>query len=267
MFQQLNPSIRLILILVVIAGLVGCSEISPGPVEKQAAADLNPTSTAALQPQPASTPTEFPVEEEIPLPSLVIRVPGSDAPLPVLDGIISPGEWDQAAVSLFEDGSELLLMHADGFLYLAIRSNGPEMIVGNIYLQRGEKVSVMHSSAALGTAKFAWHDGAWMRTQNFTWRCRDIGFSDAAQAKRADFLQQEGWVAAISRMGTPNELEYKIGLTEEISALAVNILQELTPNPFPAGLADDCVQAFPGGIPEEMQFSIEDWVKLELAEN
>jgi len=139
-------------------------------------------------------------------------------------------------------------------------------LVGNIYLQRGDEVSVLHTSAALGTAKFAWQAGVWTRVQNFSWRCRDIGFSETAQAKRAEFLQQEGWLAAISRMGTPNELEYKISLTEDISAMAINILQELKPNPFPSGLEDDCVQAFPGGIPEEMQFSIENWTRLELAE-
>jgi hypothetical protein len=136
-----------------------------------------------------------------------------------------------------------------------------------VYLLRGDQVSVLHSSAALGTAIFQHEGGAWKRIQNFSWRCRDIGFSEAAQAARLEFLQQEGWLAANARMGTPNELEYQIELTESISAMALNILQVLEPNPFPAGLEDDCVQAFPGGIPEEMQFSIRDWVQLELEEN
>jgi hypothetical protein len=199
------------------------------------------------------------------MPSLHVYVPAGSAV--VLDGVISPDEWDSASVALFGDGSELLLMHADEFLYLGIRSSTPDMIVGNIYLMRGDRVSVLHSSAALGTAIFQHTGDRWKRVQNFTWRCRDIGFSDASQAARVEFLQQEGWLAANARMGTPNELEYQIELAESISAIAVNILQALEPNPFPTGLDDDCVQAFPGGIPEEMHFSIEDWVKLELEEN
>lgn len=247
-----------------VISLAGCTG-SPAEQEPPPAADTQtPTYTPTPEPLPSSTPTPTDPPQVIELPWMHVTVPLGAAV--ELDGKISPGEWDQAAVYLFEDGSELLLMHADDYLYLAIRSGQPGMIVGNIYLQRGDEVSVLHSSAALGTAKFTWQAGVWTRIQNFTWRCRDIGFSETAETKRTEFLQEEGWLAANPRMGTPNELEYKISLTEEISALAVNILQELEPNPFPAGLADDCVQAFPGGIPEVMHFAIQDWTSLELTQ-
>ena len=252
------------LLVTLLIGVAGCAGPNVEQVPPPAANTQIPSNTPTPEPFPTSTPLPTdPPAHSIEIPQMQVAVPLGSAV--ELDGVISPGEWDQAAVYLYKDGSELLLMHADGYFYLAIRSADPRMIVGNIYLQRGEEVSILHSSAALGTAKFSWQEGTWVRVQNFTWRCRDIGFSDSAQAARAEFLLQDGWLAATSRMGTPNELEYQINLSENISAMAVNILQELNPNPFPAGLADDCVQAFPGGIPEEMSFSIEDWVRLELA--
>ena len=44
---------------------------------------------------------------------------------PAIDGTISPVEWDDASIETFAEGSELLLMHADGYLYLGILVNTP----------------------------------------------------------------------------------------------------------------------------------------------
>jgi hypothetical protein len=65
---------------------------------------------------------------------------------------MSTGEWDGAVVETFSDGSQLFLVHCDGYLYLAIRANTPEMIVGNVFVERGDEIAILHSSAALGTA-------------------------------------------------------------------------------------------------------------------
>ncbi|MBN2043795.1 MAG: hypothetical protein JW757_02145 [Anaerolineales bacterium] len=249
-----------LLILVLAVSLAGCGELSSEPAGEVSNAALNPTSAPASTLLPADTPGLIQSAPEV---SLVVPA----AAPPILDGTISPGEWDPAVIADYQDGSQLMMMHAEGVLYLAIRASAPEIIMANIFVQRGDQISILHSSAALGMAKYAPSGGVWNLTQNFTWRCRDTGFSQAAQAERDEFWQQEGWLAANARMGTPNQLEYQISLAEEITSMAVIFVQELVPIPFPVGLADACVQTYPQGLPEEMQFSVEDWVGLELVED
>jgi hypothetical protein len=252
----LGSSLMLMLILAGCGGSLNAGGDVP-------VSEVIPTDTAV--PEPSPTPTEEPAEEEIPAPAAVVSAAKLVGAGPVIDGTISPGEWDEAFVARYEDGSELMLAHANGVLYLAVRASGPEMIMGNFFIQRGEEVSVLHASAALGTAKYAYSDGSWNLTQNFDWRCRDAGFSERAQAERDEFLQTDGWVAANSMMGAPNELEYQITAADEITAMAVIFVQELVPMPFPVGLDDACVSTYPEGLPDEMAFDIGNWVGLELA--
>jgi len=178
---------------------------------------------------------------------------------------MTPGEWDQARVEAFADGSELFLMHDQGYLYLGIRSKTPEMIVGNIFLNEGDKVRILHTSAALGTAVYQREVESWQQTQAFNWRCRQTDKSDAAQAERDAFLQNEGWVSINSRMGTPNELEYKIRVSGTSIRLAANLLRSSTPDvkvPWPPDLDDDCVKPTPGGLPAGMHFSTDQWAAI-----
>ncbi len=184
---------------------------------------------------------------------------------PNIDGTLSEGEWNGAAVETFADGSQLYLMVAEGYLYLGLRASTPGMIVGNIFIQRGNEIAILHSSAALGTAVYQQGEDAWHQVRNFEWRCRSIDDSASAQAERATFLQEEGWLAANSRMGTPNELEYQITVTEAALRLAVNFIRADTPNvkvPWPNGLADDCTLPTPGGLPVDLHFSPDEWATI-----
>ncbi len=186
---------------------------------------------------------------------------------PTMDGTLSPGEWDDATVEAFADGSELLLMHADGYLYLGIRSNTPEMIAGNVFVHYVDEIAILHVSAALGTAIYQQGEDNWQQVQPFIWQCRSTSLSDAAQAERDTFLQQEGWVAANSRMGTPAELEYRIKIREDILHLAVNLLRSSQPNEkisWPADLEDDCIKPTPGGLPSQLQFSPDRWATISI---
>lgn len=181
---------------------------------------------------------------------------------PTINGTLSPGEWDDATVEAFADGSELLLMHAGDYLYLGVRANTPGMIVGNVFINRGDEIAILHSSAALGTAIYQNGEDSWQQVQDFTWRCRDTSNSESAQAERSEFLLEEDWVAANSRMGTPNELEYQIKVTNQDLRLAVNFLRASNPDdkiPWPPDLGDDCIKLTPGGLPPDMHFSPELW--------
>jgi hypothetical protein len=195
-----------------------------------------------------------------------IAIPSGNPP--TIDGTLSPGEWEQATVETFADGHKLLLMRAGGYLYLAIRANTPGMIAGNVFIQHGNEIAILHSSAALGTAIYQQDEDNWQQIQDFTWRLRQTGQSSSAEAERDRFLEQEGWIAANSRMGIPEELEYRIEIAEDTLRLAANIIRTPDPNekiPWPANLEDDVIKPTPGGLPENLYFSPEEWATLEVS--
>jgi len=196
----------------------------------------------------------------------IISVPHGN-PL-AIDGTMSPGEWDSAGVETFSDGSVLLLMYSEGYLYLGIRANTPEMIVGNIFVARGDEIAILHSSAALGTALYHKETDNWQRTQGFVWRCRKTDSSEMAQAERTAFLDEEHWMAANARMGSPNELEYQIEMTSETLRLAVNFIRVSNQNakiPWPSDLDDDCIKPTPGGMPGLLNFSPDRWATIDIS--
>ena len=185
---------------------------------------------------------------------------------PTLDGSISPGEWEEAAIESFADGSQLRLIQAGDYLYLGIIASSSERIAANIFIQRDDLVTILHSSAALGTAVYRQDIDEWQKIQDFNWCCRSTGTSESAQAERVEFLQEEDWLAANGMMGTPNEMEYQIKIPEQDFRLAAVYIKAAPPYekiPWPTGLADDCIQPASGGLPEELHFSPEQWARLE----
>ena len=73
-------------------------------------------------------------------------------------------------------------------------------------------------------------------------------------------------MAANARMGTPHELEYQIELEDETIRLAVNFIRasnQAEKIPWPADLNDDCIKLTPGGLPENLFFSPEQWATLD----
>ncbi|MCA9932610.1 MAG: hypothetical protein KC415_01710, partial [Anaerolineales bacterium] len=124
------------------------------------------------------------------------------------------------------------------------------------------QVRILHTSAALGTAVYQQNDAIWQQTQDFDWQCRDTSDSAAAQAARAAYLEQNHWLAANSRMGTPNELEYQIEWTGDVQRIAVSVFRSTAPDErvfWPATLNDATIQPNPGGLPAEMDFAPEQW--------
>lgn len=195
-----------------------------------------------------------------------VSVPIGNAP--TIDGTLSPGEWDDATVETFTDGSQLLLLQSGDSIYVGIKAIESKMIAGNIFISSGNEINILHTSAALGTAIYRPGMEGWRQTQDFTWRCRNTGSSQTAQAERAEFLEDEGWLAANGLMGTPNELEYQIKIPDQDFRLAVVYIKTTYPYekvPWPVNLDDDCIQPSSGSLPLEMQFSPAQWASLELS--
>jgi hypothetical protein len=193
-------------------------------------------------------------------------VPGGNAPS--IDGSILTGEWESAIQSEMSGGGELLLMHDGGYLYLGVRAKAEP--VTSICIDQGERVSILHSSAALGTAIYEQGDAEWEMIQDFEWCCREITDSPQAQENRSEHLEQNDWLASNGRMGTPEDVEFKIYMPEGQLRLAVTSIgapdyEEI--GWWPAEMTDDCrnPQIIRGSIPEQAQFSVEDWMMLKSA--
>jgi formylglycine-generating enzyme required for sulfatase activity len=192
----------------------------------------------------------------------------SAGPPPALDGVLSQGEWAGAYEDRLSDGSQLFLMQDGDHLYVAIRANSAGSGVSSLCVDSGDQVSILHSSAALGTAVYTRNGPTWERTSGFQWRCRSTGSSPAAQAERAAFLAEEGWLANNGRMGVPQEVEYQIAMPEDTLRLAVAYIgpPDFKVTWWPPGLEDDCRDPvmLQGPIPEEAHFSPETWAGFYL---
>jgi len=214
----------------------------------------------------ADTPGGEVHEEDAERMTPTITVPSGNPP--ILDGSHSLGEWDGATVESFADGSQLFLMANGEFLYVGIRAKEPGTIAANVFIQSGDEITIMHSSAALGTAVYKRSDDTWQQVKDFTWRCRNTGNSEAAQAERTGFLHEEGWLAANGLMGTPNEMEYMIEIPEQDFRLAAVYIQATPPyekTAWPVGLDDVCFEPTPGGgLPSTIVFMPEMWVRIQV---
>lgn len=189
-----------------------------------------------------------------------LPVPVGNAP--VIDGTITNEEWQGARRESFSDGSELLLLRFGDELYLGIRARAQDMIAGNIFISRGDGITIHHASAALGTAVYQKDGKDWRLVRDFSWRCRRSDDGEEARAERSAFFLEENWIASNSRMGAPHELEYRIRIPYGPLRLAAVFLRAPDPAtkvPWPASLDDDCVKSTSGGLPPAAAFSPDKW--------
>jgi len=192
-------------------------------------------------------------------------IPALPETTPVIDGTIAAEEWKGARREFFADGSELLLLRNGDDLYVGIRAKGQGMIAGNVFIHQGDDIRILHASAALGAADYRKEGETWRLARDFSWSCRKIDNGEEARAEREAFLREEGWVASTSRMGVPQELEYRIRTKSESFRLAAHFLRAADPTvkvPWPANLSDDTVRPTPGGLPPMLRFAPEDWAMI-----
>jgi hypothetical protein len=185
-----------------------------------------------------------------------------------IDGIFAEGEWDKA-LNIDLSSGELLLMHDGGYLYVGIRSES--LGLGSICVFWEDMISVLHSSAALGTAEYEPTDQDWQKIRNFDWTNRDTSNSERALEGRAEHLEREGWLASNGLMGNANEMEYQILMTEGRVHLAVTYLlspEYETTDYWPQSLGPGCrdFEPMPGDPPDMASFSPETWITVIAAD-
>lgn len=222
-----------------------------------------PTITLANTIPAPTTQTPLPATEESEEQKIKMVVPaGNDA---LIDGVLAADEWESARQIDLGDESQLFLMHASGYLYIGVRTK-PEPVT-SICFDQTDQVSILHSSAAIGTAVYRLGDGTWEQIAGFEWCCRDTTGTDQAREERNTHLQEEGWIASNGRMGNSDEVEFQIMLPGDSIRLAVSSIgapDYETVISSPGDLADDCSnpEMLTGPIPEQAQFNLEDWVTL-----
>ncbi len=181
-----------------------------------------------------------------------------------IDGVLSYGEWDKALTIELASG-ELLLMQADSYLYVGIRSDN--LGLGSVCVLWDEEISILHSSAALGTAVYGREGEGWQKKRDFTYTNRETSNSEQALEERREHLEREDWLASNRPMGNFNEMEYQIAMSDDEIRLAVTYLispayetSEFWPDTLGTGCRD--FEPFPGDAPETVDFAPETWIPV-----
>jgi hypothetical protein len=221
-------------------------------------AELTPDTTAPLEAPPtiaATTTTTTTTQPEQQPDTLII--PAGAAP--VIDGRITAEEWADAALTYMDDGTELSWLSSDGYLYLAVRADAVGSV--NLLVATSGEVRILHSSAALGSAVYEPDTEGWLLAQDFSWCCRSTTDADS----RHQLLADEGWQANIGFAGEAGEVEFQVAMSESPVSLAVSYVRaDGSVSFWPDGLDQTAQEQLYGIRRDHEQFSIDDWIRIEV---
>jgi len=180
----------------------------------------------------------------------------------MLDGALSEGEWSDALELPLADDTSLFVKHAEGSLYVGVRTALGAQVVGNVYIARDETVEILHTSHALGPATYRLKEGVWELERPFVWGCRTLGFSDTAIAERDAFLAENGWLATVVNLGVTEYMEYRIAIEWGPMRMLLRFdvhweAQEVLTWPVDTDVGID-----PGPLPQEAAFRTDRWCSV-----
>ena len=174
--------------------------------------------------------------------------------VPVIDGVQASGEWSAATEVLMSDGSPVLAMHSGGALYLAVSTGRIGAV--NVAIATEAEVWILHSSAALGSARYVPGDAGWELAHDFDWCCRSVG----NDADRLALLEDEGWQANIGFAGDPGVVEYQIVLPWAGAVIAVASITDASSQAFwPSDLSAVAREQLIGSRPSDVVFRLSEW--------
>lgn len=212
--------------------------------------------TACAQPDSPPTPTTS--SSDLVSSDLVIVPDGRDA------------EWEHADVDSYDltESGSVAITHDDRYVYVAVRDD----VFGwaHVYVPHGGTVRVLHASAALGTATYGLSADGWRLQEPFEWGVRDTTFSAEAEAERAAFFADHGWVANTNRMGSRRAIEFRIDkdlFDPSAPRLAVLFAEDPeAPHYWPGGLSDATLDPdlIRGAAPERIAFDPRTWAEVAL---
>jgi hypothetical protein len=196
----------------------------------------------------------------------VLLISGSAQPAITLDGRVDEAEWKAASSQPLEGGGTVQLMVRDNLLYLGIR--GPAVGMAHVCVGSSEEVRVLHLSAAVGSAVYRRTGDAWKLQTPFSWSLRDTALTGPPADARTAYLQKEGWVGTVSRMGRNTDREVIIDRTRFQSPLRLSVAYVATTASGEPGavsrwpdLRDSCTdqKMVAGHLPDTAKFLVNDW--------
>lgn len=182
-----------------------------------------------------------------------------------LDGRVDEAEWKAASTQQLEGGGTVQLMMRDNLLYLGIR--GPAEGVAHVCVGSADEVRILHVSAAAGSAVYRRTGDSWKLQTPYSWSLRDTALTGPSADARAAYLQKEGWVGTVSRMGRNTDREVIIDRSRFKSPLRLAVGYVATTGGGLGGvsrwpdLRDTCSdqKAIGGHLPEQARFLVNDW--------
>lgn len=193
--------------------------------------------------------------------------PTSSAPPPAvtLDGRVDEAEWKAASSQPLEGGGTVQLMFGGNLLCVGIR--GPAAGTAHVCVGSSDEVRILHVSAAVGSALYRQSGGSWTLQSPFSWSLRDTGLTGAPADARTSYLQKEGWVGTVSRMGRDTDRELVIDRSRFQSPLRLAVAYVTTKSNSPGSvsrwpdLRDNCSdqRTVAGFLPETAKFLVNDW--------
>jgi hypothetical protein len=160
----------------------------------------------------------------------------------VIDGRLSPAEWNGAFRARMTDGSEVLLKHDGNYLYLAVR--GASEGFPSLCVAQADTIHLLHASAALASAAYVRSGATWSLARKFgAFALRSPDLGPAGKAAQAEYLRANRWVASNEAMNRRDH-EMQIALTYFDSAdrrLALGVYKEPDASDhWPASAIDGC---------------------------
>ncbi len=127
-------------------------------------------------------------------PPAAVRVPeGNGRPI-LIDGLFSPGEWDDALKIQIRSDLQLLLKKSAGFVFLGLKYSPFTLAVVDLFISPdGQDVRRLHVSAQLGEIVLGGAAGAG-EDPPFVWGATSDWYANEIRwdAKKAEALMKEG---------------------------------------------------------------------------
>lgn len=180
------------------------------------------------------------------------------------DGVISDGEWSGAEQHEIGNNKTVSLKLDNNTLYVALK--GDQQFWSHLYLSDGERVKVMHASAALDAIEYKKNGSLWLTNdKQFEYTLRDREFTPETAAKMNEYFSKNGWVANNVNLGDKRTVEAKLNLEgfKPVYFACVMATAEKYYS-FPTDLKDDTKfkRLVMGYVVDSMKFEPATWRKL-----
>lgn len=179
------------------------------------------------------------------------------------------GIWNSKTHFNLNDGSEIFLLHDNGYLYVGFR--GTYEPWSHFYINKGNDVYVLHPTLAMG--RVVYHKdiyGAWEPDRKFNWKLRHPEQTREGKINRENFFDEEGWITFTSKANNEKQLVFKIALKNfnrnNIHIAFVYGMKDDKYFFWPSTLNDATLkpEIFTGYNPFNLRFNFNLWALLKL---